>query len=238
MKKVILVGGLVLAGIVLFLILRDPGNQGPVADATCERAPEYPVVININTAPRQDDIALIDGTGKLHRLTNNHASFDPTFAPGGNRVAYTAGIGSFAECCGFSHQAIAMMDVKDGERVYLSDMDQMDSDPAWRPGDNIIGFSRSGVGLMTASATGGTRIIYREENDPAKQSPRLIQWSRDGKQLAFIAGGSEASIYVMDYRGTKPRLIASDLGDVHDLAWSPDGRTFAFATSEGIFTLI
>jgi eukaryotic-like serine/threonine-protein kinase len=58
-----------------------------------------------------------------------------------------------------------------------------------------------------------------------------VQWSPDGRQLAYLKIGTEA-IEIRHLNGGSPKTILSLAGqDIHDFLWLPDGRIL-YATSE------
>ena len=55
-------------------------------------------------------------------------------------------------------------------------------------------------------------------------------WSHDGSQLAFARGND---VFVANADGTAAHKLVSVNGQISNLAWSPDGTTLRFDTSEG-----
>ncbi len=63
------------------------------------------------------------------------------------------------------------------------------------------------------------------------------RWSPDGQQLAFLAtvptgGQPRTQIFTVSAKGGTPMQVTTAPAGVQQLAWSPDGRTFAFATAD------
>jgi len=62
-----------------------------------------------------------------------------------------------------------------------------------------------------------------------------LAWSRDGRRIAFAAGGSKLG--VMDSNGGHRHLIDTGEGPVSDPTWSPSGRSIAFAGHNGVWVI-
>lgn len=85
------------------------------------------------------------------------------------------------------------------------------------PGAHVGAFAGEGD-LVLANIDGSDpRIVTNGESDADPT------WSPDGRQIAFLRGGS---IWAMSADGTHQRSLGVAL-DAHSLAWSPDGKKFA-----------
>jgi Tol biopolymer transport system component len=107
---------------------------------------------------------------------------------------------------------------------------------AWAPDSRRLAYSsdRDGVWhlfLCDFATRAETQLTRGPENEI---TPR---WSPDGKRIAFIRGGKE--LRVLDVAaGTDRRVATASLSrppfvDEHEFAWSPDGRSLAYASNDG-----
>jgi dipeptidyl aminopeptidase/acylaminoacyl peptidase len=101
----------------------------------------------------------------------------------------------------------------------------------------VLGQATGSTGIRLVAADGtGERAVTEVGDNLLEQSPR---WSPDGRtllfarvsnldpNLAFCAGGG--SIVLYDIATSTERLVATDLGPIQSVSWSPDGGRVAFA---------
>ena len=127
-----------------------------------------------------------------------------------------------------------LFDLYDGDehRVYLATSNSLvmliDSDiwstPVWSPdGKQIIAASNIGIYVLDANGNAPTKLNALPAYTP--------NWSRDGKKIAFLAGGNHESadaLWVMDADG-RNAMVVVDAGVVA-YEWSGSSNTLAYIT--------
>jgi len=153
----------------------------------------------------------------------------PSFSPDGSFVAFRQNDGA--------HKTGIYTALVGGEKSIQLTSDLGDCCPTWSPDGRQIAFvrySREALSIYTVSALGGTeRRVYRG----AKPNGAGLNWSRDGKWLAFPESSAADSprswisrLSVSDY-STHP-LTSPPGGSIdHEPAFSPDGNRLAFVRS-------
>ena len=176
-----------------------------------------------------------DGLG-LRRLTDGGASTSagdssPAWSPDGARIAYAS------DRDGNSEIYVVGADGSAARR--LTDNPAADAFPAWSPDGARLAFvsDRDGQPAIWAMAADGSSPA-RLVPGPATATARPA-WSPDGRSIAFASDrdGGNLDIFVADVAPVVPpaptpvpvRVIAGP-GQDGEPAWSPDGRSIAFAS--------
>jgi Tol biopolymer transport system component len=163
-----------------------------------------------------------DGSG-VRRLTTSVAfEDDPSWAPGGRRIAY------------IRSQEIWVMRADGSGQHRITRMKADLRDPAWSP---------NGRRIMFATDNRGEDIwtVKPDGSDPRRvtSTPRAAEfhpsWAPGGRRIAFVRERSESyKIVTAGRRGggdevLLPKVRNTQLGPT----WSPDGGAIAFYTEDG-----
>lgn len=155
----------------------------------------------------------------------------PTWSPEAGRLAYHLDRASDGR-----NFDIWVAQVGTGHTVNLTeDHRGIDMFPSWSPDGDQIAFwsARDGGGYFVMPALGGRprRVVGQSRQDAPALLPQP-QWSRDGKELACVVyDGASAFVDIVTVETGGSRRLSLPGRDHHarmDLAWSPDGRHFAY----------
>ncbi|MBL8155802.1 MAG: PD40 domain-containing protein [Anaerolineae bacterium] len=162
----------------------------------------------------------------------SHA-IQPRWSPDGTRIAFT--LTGTADTPlrlpdGLTDSAIAIM-AADGSNPVLITEGRGEYAPAWSPDGQTIAFaSLPDRGVYLMDADGGNRRLVRDG-----VLVKSLSFAPDGERLLVTA--QEDRLYRVTILntgdGTMYRLLDDDRS-AWDAVWSPDGRTIAFATEDGI----
>jgi Tol biopolymer transport system component len=122
-------------------------------------------------------------------------------------------------------------------RRLTSESDEVaDSELAWSPNGRWIAYFGKDRTIRLVSPEGGpSRVLVHDESfDPDSVRFNGLSWSPDGTELAYAIPPRGAAINIVPATGGKPRTVSTGFsGFVSQLAWSPDGQTFAFTGVTG-----
>jgi Tol biopolymer transport system component len=166
---------------------------------------------------------LVEGEGGAHR--------NPCWSPDGHWVAFTG-----AEEPG--RRDIFIVPSAGGTSKRLtSDPDRVaDSELAWAPDGNWIAYFGEDQTIRLISPNGGSSHVLVRDGSISPDSAVFngLSWSPDGSELAYAIPPMGSTIKVVPATGGEPRTLDTGFsGFVSQVAWSPDGQTFAFTGVTG-----
>lgn len=175
--------------------------------------------------------ALDQSSGTVTRLTSAQGSeFDPAFARGGQRLAFTRTDGGTPK--------LMLLELKTGlvERAAPTHgfSSAIEASPAW---------ANSGETLAFVSTADGAASIFRLDLDGGAPSSLFSSgagdfdpaWSPDGHQIAFASARTgDTELYVMDVAGSEPQRLTNREGSDGQPAWLADGRIVFTSWVDGV----
>ena len=185
-----------------------------------------------------DIVVIRDNGAVVRRLTGGRAvDYFPSWSPDGSRLVFVSNRDGDDE--------LYVMRADGSQLRQLTHNKAVDTTPAWSPDGRSIAFASNQAGgehkLYVVRASGGTpRRLLGGRRTVFDIAPA---WSPNGKLIAFAsnrAGYFNSDIWVVgsDGRGlrrlTRTAGSESKPGDEGTPAWSPDGRSIAFATNRDL----
>jgi len=168
----------------------------------------------LHTSPRYVDAR------KYIRDSDAAQQTDYDLAPNGKRALFSARGDLFT------------VPAEHGNSRNLTGTSGADEDhPAWSPDGSQVAY--------TSDSSGEQQIALRPAEGGAEKTLSHFSagyfyqplWSPGGDRLAF--SDNEHRLWTLDLAGGEPRQVAQDLyQEIHDYAWSPDGRWLAYSLTD------
>jgi tricorn protease len=197
-------------------IVFQQGGHLHVIDLPSEEVHDLAVSVpddGTRTGPRW-----VDAHNTLREMdTAQQPDFD--IAPNGGRAVFSARGDLFS------------VPAEHGNTRNLTETSNADEDhPSWSPDGKTIAYTTDSSGeqqIAVRPAEGGAERLLTHFERGFFYRPR---WSPTGDRLAF--GDNEHRLWVVAAAGGEPVQVAQDrYNEMHDQAWSPDGRWLAYSVT-------
>ena len=190
------------------------------------------IAYTVTAASREDDefvssIWMVDWEGTQNvRLTHGKDSAtSPQWSPDGRYLAFLSAPGDEGKT------QIWLLDRRGGEAFALTDVQGELSGFRWAPD------SRRMVLVMTPGAAATAKAPSEDLSTPwFKEAPPIVINRPDFKfdEVGYRDANDYTRLYLLDVPGGKIEPLAhSDAADMASPAWSPDGKTIAYASNHG-----
>ena len=176
-----------------------------------------------------------DGSNQRRVTVDPAADFLPAWSPDGKKIAFVSNRTDRNNRI----KQIWVIDADGKNPIRLTD-GLGDSNPDWSPDGTKIVYDAhldpeehigdDGITVMDADGN-NKRLLTEEGAHPS--------WSPDGKRIVFISGrnGKVNHIYVMDADGRNWIQLTHDFVHKRFPSWSPDERSIAYVTNQGIWVM-
>jgi dipeptidyl aminopeptidase/acylaminoacyl peptidase len=129
---------------------------------------------------------------------------------------------------------LTVVEASTGRTIDLGEViGDVTSPPVWSPDGTRLVYGARGGSLYSVDAQSGERSLLVRLPGENLDSMDEIEWSPDGARLAIMndLGPGGGRLYVMNADGSGVRVLVNDY-EPGGVAWSPDGRSLAYAAHE------
>ncbi|MFC1713237.1 tetratricopeptide repeat protein [Candidatus Poribacteria bacterium] len=220
--------------------LEDGRTTGPAVKIFSAWDAKTAYNITFSWSPDGTKIALIHGYDVWIASTEGddpvqveteEGEFTPVWSPDGRMIAHRV---YYSE----NEKALRVLSVSDGKITKILETPRQPDrriEYTWSPDSREVAIHSKGVISVISVADGSSRLIA----DPERLGIADfwgIQWSPDGKNLAFLTDQSEEICVIPVKGGEITRLAADDSGEKYFLYWSPDGKWLSYNSDQAIKT--
>src|SRR6267143_4233310 len=184
----------------------------------------------------QDIYVKLIGAGTPLRLTTNpDADWSPAWSPDGRFIAFfreSAAGGAYYLVPSLGGAERKLADAYSSQQVVFGRLLDWSPDGKFLVVGDQLSPKDSGPSIVLISTESG-----QKSSVPLPPFPYLVSptFSRDGKNLAFVAGSGffSSDIYVARIPGGEPRRLTFDNLWISGLTWTSDGTEIVFSCSRG-----
>ena len=204
-----------------------PLTRNDVDDLEPAWSPDLRWIAYTSRPTGNPDVWLVRPHGTGARPVTQGPGFDghPSWGPDGDQIAF--------ESDRDGRPAIYVVRISTGETRRVSPVGKEAYQPVWSPrGDWIAFLEPRGKKGMNISLVRPDGSGYRPLTENPKSTETDLQWSPDGRRIAFAAKRKPTfSIYTIAPDGSGERQLTDAPGLNVAPRWSPDGTKIAFLSS-------
>ncbi|PYP78241.1 MAG: hypothetical protein DMD35_11965 [Gemmatimonadetes bacterium] len=205
----------------------------PAFHVACTPAVRYPRIAYVSTDTENGngrgyiESIRLDGSARM-QLTAGDA---PAWSPDGTKLIFSIGSCTpwdYDVCVG----GLALVDPEVGNRTDLNAA-KTGFRPAWAPTGDAIAYElrgyADGPAQVVLMRTSDSSVVQLSVKGPIPYPLERPTWSPDGARLAATCTWLHSDLCLVNRDGSGIVRLTDDAIEDRDPAWSPDGKTIAFA---------